>query len=214
MNVKKIIILSMICFFALIPMMSKAMSFQDLPPVVIVEGLKNEEYHVKKTIEKDRIIITLEEENKKAYSWSFDRKKIGDELKLNFELNFNSPVKEKIDLKSEENHDKLYLSFSHHGVLPSEATMHIPVNGKYSDGTKLYLYYYNEEDDEIEYIDRGLKVKDGYVEFKIDHCSDYFLTTTIVNDAANNPQSINIIILALIGIVVLLVGVTMFSTKK
>lgn len=214
MNVKKIIILSMICFFALIPMMSKAMSFQDLPPVVIVEGLKNEEYHVKKTIEKDRIIITLEEENKKAYSWSFDRKKIGDELKLNFELNFNSPVKEKIDLKSEENHDKLYLSFSHHGVLPSEATMRIPVNGKYSDGTKLYLYYYNEEDDEIEYIDRGLKVKDGYVEFKIDHCSDYFLTTTIVNDAANNPQSINIIILALIGIVVLLVGVTMFSTKK
>lgn len=214
MNVKKIIILSMICFFALIPMMSKAMSFQDLSPVVIVEGLKNEEYHVKKTIEKDRIIITLEEENKKAYSWSFDRKKIGDELKLNFELNFNSPVKEKIDLKSEENHDKLYLSFSHHGVLPSEATMRIPVNGKYSDGTKLYLYYYNEEDDEIEYIDRGLKVKDGYVEFKIDHCSDYFLTTTIVNDAANNPQSINIIILALIGIVVLLVGVTMFSTKK
>lgn len=214
MNIKKFIILSMIGFFAFVPIVGKAMSFQDLPPVVIVEGLKNEKYHVNKTIENDKIIVTLEEENQKAYSWSFDRKKIGDTLKLNFELNFDSPVKEKIDQKSEENSDKLYLSFTHHGTLPSEATMRVPVNGKYSDGTELYLYYYNEEEDRIEYIDHGLKVEDGYVEFQIDHCSDYFLTTTIVNDAANNPQSMNTIILVLIGVVVLLVGATMFSTKK
>ena len=52
-----------------------------------------------------------------------------------------------------------------------------------------------------------IKVKDGYVEFSIDHCSDYFLTAAIVQEAVGNPKNINYIIIGLLVVVLLLVAV-------
>ena len=63
-------------------------------------------------------------------------------------------------------------------------------------------------DDTIEYITRDGEVKNGYVEFQIEHCSDYFLTAAIVNDAVNNPKSVNFIIIGLIVVVFILIAVT------
>lgn len=215
MKLKKIIMVVLIGVFSVLPTTSMASTLKDLPPAVSVEGINLEDYNINKVIEDDKVIITLQKkDNGLSYSWTFDRSKVGEELTLNFELNFDSPLKEEIELKSQANSDKMYLSFSHHGELPSEATIKVNVSNNYTDGTKLYLYYYNEEKKQIEYIDSELEVVDGYVEFAIDHCSEYFLTATIVNDAANNPKSMNAIILVLVGVIVVLVGATVFSTKK
>lgn len=207
-----------ICFIVavfLLPITSNALTIKELPPIVTVEGMDTNLYEINKKIQDDQVIVTLvEKETKESYSWRFNRNEVGEELVLNFELDFVSPFKQEIDGKSLENTDKMYLSFKHHGALPSEATIRVNVSKNYENGTKLYLYYYNEEKKQIEYIDHNLEVKDGYVEFQIDHCSEYFLTTTIVNDAANNPKSMNHIIIILVGIIVVLVGATMFQTKR
>ena len=43
----------------------------------------------------------------------------------------------------------------------------------------VYLYYFNEEQNKVESVggvNKGLVVKDGYVEYTITHCSLYFLS--------------------------------------
>lgn len=212
---KKIILFIVSFILLFVPSVTSALTFAEIPPVVVVEGGNIDEYDVDKKIEDEKVIVTLKHKISHAsYSWSFDRNQVGDILTLNFELDFDSPLEQEIDEKSVENTDKMYLSFHHHGELPSEATIRVDVSQKYENGTKLYLYYYNEEKKQIEYIDHNLEVKDGYVEFQIDHCSEYFLTTAIVNDAANNPKSMNTIIIILVGVIVVLVGATMFQTKR
>lgn len=213
---KKAIILVVSFLFVLTPVLAaQASNFVEIPPIVKIDGIDETEYDINKLIEDNRVVVSLKKKNSDvSYSWSFDKDKVGEVLELNFELNFESPKAAEINEMSIENTDKMYLSFQHHGALPSEATLRVNVSKSYVDGTKLYLYYYNEEKKQIEYIDNGLEVVDGHVEFKINHCSEYFLTAAIVNDAANNPKSMNTIIIVLVGVIVVLVGATIFSTKK
>ncbi len=196
------------------PFSVNALSLSSDLPEIVIEGIDKDNYLVDKTITEKDVIITLKEQHSGImYSWSFRKDQIKEAIHLNFELNFESPNKEKIDAHS-KNQDKLYLSFTHHGTLPSEASMKVFVGNHYANGEKLYLYYYNEEKDQVEYVDHELKVEKGYVSFKIDHCSDYFLTTTIVQDAINNPKSMNYIIMVMVGVILVLVGATIFSTKR
>ena len=198
----------------LMPMMVNAATYYELPPKVVIEGINETEYDINKIITEQEVTVELHKKDSDIfYSWSFDKDKIGDTLSLDFELNFNSPKEEEIASLA-PNNDKMFLSFDHHGDLPSKARIRVSVAGTYTDGEKLYLYYYNEEKKQLEYIDRNLEVKDGYVEFEIDHCSEYLLTTTIVNDAVNNPKNMNYIIVVMVLIICVLVGATMFSTKK
>ncbi len=198
----------------LIPSFVNAATMEELPPYITVEGIDSEKYEIDKTITSDQVIIDIKERDGSLYySWSFDKKKVGETIDLNFELDFVSEKQSEIDAIANENNDKTYLSFTHHGNLPSRATINVYVGNRYKEGEKLYLYYYNEERDVIEYVDNGLKVKNGYVEFKIDHCSEYFLTAAVVNNAEGNPKSMNYIIGILAVIVIGLLGVNLFFKK-
>ena len=108
----------------------------------------------------------------------------------------------------------MIISFDYHGALPLKSTVRINVSNKFKNGDSLYLYYYNPDNDGIEYIAHNVDVKNGYVEFQIEHCSDYFLTAAVVNDAVNNPESVNYIIIGLIVIVFILVAITLIQSKK
>ena len=63
-------------------------------------------------------------------------------------------------------------------------------------------------------MDNVVFVKNGMAEFQIKHCSDYFLTAAVVNDAVNNPQSVNYIIIGLIVVVFILIAITLKQSKK
>ena len=209
----KCFVLSIIIIFLFVPSVH-ALSMDEVLPRVVIENIDESQYYVSKTITEDTVTVSIKKYNSPlSYSWAFDRSKVGEELRLDFEVNTVSPKAEEINQLS-GNIDKLYLSFDHHGMLPSEATINLYVGNKYKDGSKLYLYYYNEDSQEIEFIDRNLVVNKGYVTFHIDHCSEYFLTTTIVNDAVNNPKSMNYIIVGMVIVVLGLVAVTIFTTRK
>lgn len=156
-----------------------------------------------------------------TYSWSFNKDEnyknaLKDGMNLDIDLKlsvltneYNKSIEQKVS-----NDDKLIISFNHHGQLPSKATIRLQVNERFKDGKKLYLYYYNPEKDEIEFIDKGLVVKNGYVEFEIEHCSDYLLTASVVQEAVNNPKNINLVIVGMVVVVIVLVGTTLFQSKK
>jgi len=155
-----------------------------------------------------------------SYSWKFAKEKnqnisvedsLNIDVDLRLSLNALTAATETID--SRVNQNKLIISFDHHGALPLEATVRINVSNRFSDHEKLYLYYYNPASDQIEYIAHNVEVKNGYVEFTIQHCSDYFLTAAVVNDAVGNPKSINYIIIGLIVVVFILVAITLIQSK-
>ena len=182
----------------------------------------NQKTKIEKTETKDYYYYSIEDyERDLSYSWQFEKDKsknisvedslyITEDLRLSLDASTSGAnrITDKVDQK------KLIISFDYHGELPLKTTVKINVSDKFKNGDSLYLYYYNPENDGIEYIDHNVEVKNGYVEFQIEHCSDYFLTAAVVNDAVNNPESVNYIIIGLIVIVFILVAVTLIQSKK
>ncbi len=175
-----------------------------------------------KKVESDREITYIIEDhaNNLTYSWTFEKNEeymnsIKENIKLEMDLGLDiitNSTNTTID-KLVSNDDKLIIEFSHHGQLPTKATIRLQVGQKYADGEKLYLYYLNEETNKIEFISDEIFVTNGYVEFSIDHCSSYFLTATIVQEAVNNPKNVNIVI-AVMGIVIIILIASMLFNKS
>ena len=166
-----------------------------------------------KTETKDKVMFIIDDNSKFSYSWSFPK----NEYKKNYEefdlgIKFNTINKDKINGLMDKKIKKQYVSFNYHGTLPSVATVKVPVTN-FKDGDRLNLYYYDEKTEDITKIDSNILVMNGYVSFDIKHCSDYFLTMSIVKEASNENNS-GVIIIGMIIVVVGLVGYTLFRGKK
>jgi hypothetical protein len=172
------------------------------------------ELNTYKTITNRNIIYVVEENNHFAYSWGFDKEYYKDGITFSLGIQNTSPLYKIIDKSIYDNIERQYVSFDYHGVLPSEASIKLKADDKFEDGEKLYLYYFNDETNRLEYIDDHLIVKNGFVEFKIKHCSDYILTGSIVKTAIGNPESMGMIIIVLIILGVVLVAATLFMNNK
>lgn len=187
-----------------------------------VIAMENNKTKMIKTETKDYYYYEIKDyERDLEYSWKFLKNKdddiavedslyIEEDLRLSLDANTNNTAK----INEEVKNDKLIITFDYHGDLPLETTVRLNIQNRFKNGEELYIYYYNPELDQIEYVDHGIEVKNGYVEFQIDHCSDYFLTAAVVNDAVNNPQSINLIIIGLVIVVFILIAITLFQAKK
>ena len=212
---KKCLIVTLFIFLLIPICVSAKNTLKDIEPEVNIKGIDIEKYDVEKEVSNDSIIISIKEKDGKlSYSWTFNKKDIKDnKIDLNFEIKYVSPNKKIIDSLSKDNNDKFYIYFTHHGDIPSEARVNVFVGDKYKNNEKLYLYYYNAKDKDIEYIDKDLKVKDGYVSFKIRHCSDYFLTGAVVNNAKGNPKIITSIIIILSLFIFILLCIMLFSNN-
>lgn len=156
-----------------------------------------------------------------TYTWQFEKtdefyNNVNEnlEIDINLRLSLDAYNKATEDINNRVDQNKLIVTFDHHGKLPSNATVRVNVADKFKNGDDLYLYYYNEETNQIEYMEHHIEVIDGYVEFNIDHCSNYFLTAAVVNDAVNNPKSVNYIIIGLGVIVFILIAVTLSQSKN
>lgn len=178
--------------------------------------------HITKTETNDYYLYdVVDNERNLTYSWKFlkeENKNISVEENMyinnDLRLRLDASTKDTKRINEKVKNDKLIITFDYHGMLPLEAKVKIDVSDKFNDGEKLYLYYYNPDSDEVEYMDNAVFVKNGSVEFQIKHCSDYFLTAAVVNDAVNNPQSVNYIIIGLIVVVFILIAITLKQSKK
>lgn len=178
--------------------------------------------HITKTETNDYYLYdVVDNERNLTYSWKFlkeENKNVSVEENMyinnDLRLSLDASTKDTKRINEKVKNDKLIITFDYHGMLPLEAKVKIDVSDKFNDGEKLYLYYYNPDSDEVEYMDNDVYVKNGSVEFQIEHCSDYFLTAAVVNDAVNNPQSVNYIIIGLIVVVFILIAITLKQSKK
>lgn len=182
--------------------------------LVFVDHVYALDVNTYKTVTNRNIIYVVENNGSFSYSWQFDKELYKDNVDFSLNILDNSPSLYNISTKIDTSIERKYLFFEHHGVLPTTALMKVKVSDKFKDGDQLYLYYYNDQTDKLEYIDRHLTVKNGFVEFKIEHCSDYILTGSIVKKAIDNPQSMGIFIITLIVLGVVLVAATLFMNSK
>ena len=201
---------------------TKAIFLVVLSFLMILETTNAKAVSILKTETSDSYYYEVKDtERDLEYSWRFLKEKdqnisVEDSLYIeeDLRLSLDADTTDTRTIHQMVNQEKLIISFDYHGALPLETSVRINVSDRFRDGENLYLYYYNPESDNIEYIAHNVKVQDGYVEFQIDHCSDYFLTAAVVNDAVNNPQSVNYIIIGLIVVVFILVAITLFQSKN
>lgn len=191
-------------------------------PVSSEVVINNTDVEIYKSESSNYISYIVEDyERNLTYSWQFEKTDEKNNsvkenliLDINLRLSLDSDTDGANAINDAVEQKKLIVSFDHHGKLPTRATVRINVSDRFKDNEKLYLYYYNPEKDQIEFTQKDLKVTDGYVEFTIDHCSDYFLTAAVVNNAVNNPKNINLIIIGLGVIVFILIIMNLKQSKK
>lgn len=110
-----------------------------------------------------------------AYKWEINGAAFDDISSMDVGISFDTDNKDKIaDLTNYA--DNLYLNFAYSGALPSDTYISINVSSKYKDGDVVNLYYYDDKTNEIKLVYDDLKVKNGYLKFSIDHCSEYILS--------------------------------------
>lgn len=204
-------ILIFIAFILVVmPNIAYASILNEVPPFIELDGIDVNDYNITKTLTDKYVTIELEEKNTKLkYSWSFEKKNIKEPLKLDLKISFDD-ISEHFEKNINSDVNGLYLLFSYHGDLPDKTKIRVDVSKKFSNREHLYLYYYNEKNKRIEFVDKNIEVIDGYAEFEINHCSKYILTNAIMNDASNNPKILSYVIILLIGIVIVLITYTLF----
>lgn len=159
-------------------------------------------------IDKKREIMYVDDiDGKFNYSWIFNHNR---KVNIDFTIKNKSINENKIESVIGNKINKEFISFNYHGLLPSSALIKYPT--KFSDGTRVNLYYYNDKKNKIEEIKRNIIVQNGYITFEIEHCSDYFIATSIVKEAERNNSG-GIVIIGLVIVIVSLIGFTLFRKK-
>lgn len=166
-----------------------------------------------RTDTKNEVMFIKDNDGKFLYSWSFEKDEFKKhEFDFDLGIEFTSPNKDDIDKLVDNDIKRKYISFNYHGALPTTATIKVPVSDSFKEGEKLMLYYYNPDKDVIELISSNIKVINGNVSFDIEHCSDYFLSKAIVENAEGTNNS-GIIIVGMIVVIVGLIGYTLMRNK-
>lgn len=120
-------------------------------------------------------------------------KNIPHQLKYDFKLFFETPEEDAIDellydLGKNRDLDPVYMYFRYHGALPGPCIFNISIGNKYGN-KKLYMNYYNDERERIDYYGYILTNSKGNFSVKLEHFSTYFLTKKKVNGAEDRSNS-------------------------
>lgn len=127
---------------------------------------------------------------------------------LNFNMTFKSNYKTLID-KLTNNKDIIYLNFDNNTELPGKISVKVFVSNKFKNGKKLYLYYYNDKTNKLEKEAKNLTVKNGYIEFELEHTSEYILSDTDF-DSKVTPTKDNKVYIGIISAIAGLLSMIIF----
>lgn len=185
----------------------------------IIEALKNGDVTVRLTSKDDKIVskevlsklngnkLTYEvlgDNDIILYSVTFSGKELENYGKdINFDIEFNTKKQMLID-------DKYYnIRFVNDMVLSGKVKVKIFIKDKFQNNDGLYLYNYNGSK-KLNLINDNIKYKDYYVNFDIDHLSEYVLTKDEI------VYKIGLLPIILIILAILLLGglITFLIIKK
>ena len=190
---------------------------KDLKDIIDNNDVTNIEIHLDKNdiiskddlnlIRKSKKIVRFsyyDENDKLIYSWIIDGKKIEKVYEVNTTINLSGNKAK--DIKKLSNYaDGIFLDFKHNGILVNGTSIKLYVGDKFEDGNLVSVYYYNEKNNTLDLKIESIKVKKGYIEFDIDHCSNYFVTMSNLKDNKSNNVFAIIIIIELIIVITIMV---------
>lgn len=135
-------------------------------------------------------------------SWSFNGSAINKYIKdLDLTIKLTSQNSEQIK-EAAKTQNVFVISFNHHGDLPGEAKVKVKLNDAWllgKDKNNLTLYYYNGDTKKMELVAENLKVDaSGYVEFILNHCSEYILVDKTAAEVINTNNAIDAVETALV----------------
>lgn len=195
-------------------------SINNLDIAIDKETIFNKE-HLNKVKENSKIVKLnyVDESNKLIYSWTVDGTKVKNDAEFKTEIDFTSEDTSKIASLSNYAEGK-YLKFKHSGALPEGTSVKIYVGDRFKNDDIIKLYYFNKDKNILEFIKDEIKVVDGYAEFEIKHCSDYFLTmsnlgTINTNNTTTNNKNIDVfMIIAIIEFILIIALVIKMKSEN
>lgn len=161
------------------------------------------------------LLIMYEEEGLIKYSWNFHGTYMKENEFHNIPLEITTSINPPKNLESKLNEDikeeVMYLNFKNEGEIPCDVDISVYVGDKYSPKENLLLYYYNEENNELELKSKKLKVNDkGMITFEIDHCSTYVVSQRTLF----KNSTIKYIVIFLIILLVFITGYIVMKKKS
>jgi len=154
-------------------------------------------------------------------TWTFNGKDIKSPMDLDVSLKTPSQsLVDKINNKVKQltggSKKTFCFSFNHDGPLPGIATVKLFMGKDWANKTVILRRYFSSKDTIENVLNQGnLKVDgQGYVTFRLDHCSDYFITEA----NANLPQTgsaVDMQSLIIVGLIMIIGGVALsFKRRK
>lgn len=153
------------------------------------------------------------EDKKLLYSWTINGKQIKDINEFATTIDFSSENLKEI-YKVSNYADGLYINFKHNGDLPTGTKIKLYVGDKFENGNIVNVYRYNANEKKLDFVKDNLKVTDGYIEFDLEHCSDYFVTMSVIGNVVKEDSSINIFMILTIISIIVIIGLVTFIFIK
>ncbi len=149
--------------------------------------------------------------NTETVTISFNTKNITDSASKDLSLNVDV-VKEQpfnSNLLNSVKSDLLFVDLEYEGVLPKDTKISFKTGSEFKVGDKLYLYYYNPNNDKIELVADDIVVDENNVAtIELDHASTYILSAeniSSVNNTENpNTSDFTMYMVIVLGVVALL----------
>lgn len=183
--------------------------------IIISNDSKITKNHIDK-IKKSKKTLRLNyyDENKKlVYSWTVNGKEIKQTKEFEPLVTYTSEKQKEI-YKLSNYADGLNVNFKHNGELPEGTKIKLYVGDKFEDGSIINVYHYNSTKKTLDFIKENIKVIDGYIEFEIEHCSEYFITMSVIENSIKTNQSVNIFMILTIILTIIIIGLVSFIFIK
>ncbi|MEA4977605.1 MAG: MBG domain-containing protein [Methanomassiliicoccaceae archaeon] len=159
-------------------------------------------------------VNVLDENEKLAYSWSFEgeyRSEAGTFRPKIYEADPGYDLESLIDSSNYEN--PLVLNFAASGVLPIDATVTYNVGDIYADGTKLSVFFYDEDADQLK-EKQTVTVTNGSVTFGLTHCSKYVMAEAVYEGPADGNTMLYIVTALIVIAIVDILAVYGFFVRR
>lgn len=152
------------------------------------------------------------------YSYIIDGSKVKSSSSIPTGIEFNSSNKKDI-LRLANYADGLTASLSKTMDLSNGVKIKLYVGNKYKNGNVVNVYSYVNGSEELKLVSSKLKVVDGYITFDGDNASDYFVTTSDIDDnmeaTAEPKKSLLLpIIGGIIGLIAIIIVIIIVLKKK
>ncbi|MBQ2902513.1 MAG: hypothetical protein IJE49_11815 [Agathobacter sp.] len=195
----------------------------DIPTDIVTDEVVEEDVLEEVKEQEGSLNIKVEESDKSSFvNWAFDKiEYVMDFLPtVHVDVQIDEVNKCVEDVKVTADFKYTTVSFDFDGGLPGKAEVTLDIQnsnlGKedVTEGQIVYLYYFNPDRKDFEYIDESA-IKEGFATFTMTHCSDYIVTTELLPENVNVPDTGDDSTFMMYGLVLLLgIGCVFMARKR